>query len=204
MRYGRDRVIVTDKKKPSSSLQNSGPFEYLDVMDEVSLAQISREQGIDTVCHLAAILSATGEQNMELAWNVNIEGLRNVLRVAQKLGMARIFWPSSIAVFSPDVPRVNTPQDMPMIPRTMYGVTKACGELLCSYYFHRFGLDTRSLRYPGVIGSETAPGGGTTDYAVEMFFSAVKKRRYTCFLEEDTVLPMMYMVVMIYFYLRVV
>jgi len=122
-----------------------------------------------------------------------MNGLYNILEITRKHGLARVFWPSSIAVFGPEAPRVNTPQDAVLIPRTMYGVTKVAGELLCNYYFLRFGLDVRSVRYPGVISSETPPGGGTTDYAVEIFYEAVKKKRYTCFVREDTVLPMMYM-----------
>jgi nucleoside-diphosphate-sugar epimerase len=134
-----------------------------------------------------------GEENPQFAWHVNMDGLYNVLEVARECGVSRIFWPSSIAVFGLGAPRVNTPQDAVLTPGTMYGVTKVAGELLCNYYFGRFGLDVRSVRYPGIISSETPPGGGTTDYAVEIFYEAVKKKRYTCFVREDTVLPMMYM-----------
>jgi nucleoside-diphosphate-sugar epimerase len=148
---------------------------------------------IDTIYHLAAILSAVGEQKPQLAWDVNINGLYNVLEVARERNLNRVFCPSSIAAFGPETPRDNTPQETVLLPRTMYGVTKVAGELLCNYYFYRCGLDVRGVRYPGIISSETPPGGGTTDYAVEIFYEAIKRKRYNCFLEEDTVLPMMYM-----------
>jgi nucleoside-diphosphate-sugar epimerase len=148
---------------------------------------------IDTIYHLAAILSAVGEQKPHLAWDVNISGLYNILEVAREHKMARVFCPSSIAVFGPEAPRDNTPQETVLLPKTMYGVTKVAGELLCNYYFYRFGLDVRGVRYPGIISSETLPGGGTTDYAVEIFYEAIKYKHYNCFLKEDTVLPMMYM-----------
>ena len=193
-RYGNDNVIAAGhRRKPSEKLFKSGPFEYVDITDRESIEKVVRKYDIDTIYHLAAVLSAVGEENPQLAWNVNMRGLYNVLEIAREHEMARVFWPSSIAVFGPEAPRVNTPQDAILIPRTMYGVTKVAGELLCNYYFIRFGLDVRSVRYPGIISSETPPGGGTTDYAVEIFYEAVKKKRYTCFLREDTVLPMMYM-----------
>jgi nucleoside-diphosphate-sugar epimerase len=141
---------------------------------------------------LAATLSAVGEQNPQLAWNLNTGGLYNVLEIAREHKI-RVFWPSSIAVFGQSAPRDNTPQETVLIPSTMYGVTKVAGELLCNYYFVKFGLDVRSVRYPGIISSETPPGGGTTDYAVEIFYESIKSKRYTCFVREDTVLPMMYM-----------
>jgi nucleoside-diphosphate-sugar epimerase len=142
---------------------------------------------------MAAILSAAGEKNPELCWNVNINGLRNILEIATEYGLFRVFHPSSIAVFGPGTPRYNTPQDTILCPTTMYGITKVAGELLCEWYFNRFGLDVRGIRYPGIISSETPPGGGTTDYAVAIFHEAIQQKRYTCFLKEDTVLPMMYM-----------
>jgi nucleoside-diphosphate-sugar epimerase len=148
---------------------------------------------VDTIYHLAAVLSATGEQNPQLAWDVNMSSLYNILEVARKHELVGVFWPSSIAVFGPAAPRVNTPQDTVLLPKTMYGVTKVAGELLCNYYFIKFGLDVRGVRYPGIISSEVLPGGGTTDYAVEIFYEAIKKKQYTCFVREDTILPMMYM-----------
>ena len=165
---------------------------YVDVCDRKNVEQVVREFDIDTVYHLGAILSAAGERNPQLAWRVNIEGLYNVLEVAREYSL-RVFWPSSIAVFGPKTPKYNTPQDTILCPTTMYGVTKVAGELLCKYYVDKYGLDVRGVRYPGVISSETLPGGGTTDYAVEMFYAAVRREKYTCFVREDTVLPMIYM-----------
>ena len=193
-KYGNDDVIAAGhRRKPSEKLFNSGPFEYVDVTGRESITKVVKKYDADTIYHLAAVLSAAGEEKPQLAWNVNMDGLYNVLEIARKHALTRVFWPSSIAVFGPEAPRVNTPQDTILIPRTMYGVTKVAGELLCNYYFIRFGLDVRSVRYPGIISSETPPGGGITDYAVEMFYEAIKKKRYTCFVREDTVLPMMYM-----------
>jgi len=193
-RYGGENVIAAGhKRKPSEKLFSSGPFEYLDVTQKDDIEKVVEKYDVDTIYHLAAVLSAVGEQNHQVAWNVNMDGLYNVLEVARERDMVRVFWPSSIAVFGPDAPRVNTPQVTVLIPRTMYGVTKVAGELLCNYYFIRFGLDVRSIRYPGVISSETPPGGGTTDYAVKIFYEALEKKRYMCFVREDTVLPMMYM-----------
>jgi len=193
-KYGMDNVIaVGHKRKPSEKFLESGPFEFVDITNIESVEKVVKDYDVDTIYHLAAVLSAVGEENPQLAWRVNMDGLYNVLEVAREFALVRVFWPSSIAVFSPEAPRVNTPQDTILIPRTMYGVTKVAGELLCNYYFTRFGLDVRSVRYPGIISSETPPGGGTTDYAVEIFYEAVKKKRYTCFVREDTVLPMMYM-----------
>ncbi len=193
-RYGNDNVVAAGHKtQPSEALCNSGPFEFIDVTRRDSIEEVVKKYKIDTIYHLAAILSAAGEQKPQLAWNVNMHGLYNVLEVAREHGMVRVFCPSSIAAFGPETPRDNTPQETVLLPRTMYGITKVAGELLCTYYFRRFGLDVRGLRYPGIISSETLPGGGTTDYAVEIFYEALKHKRYTCFLREDTVLPMMYM-----------
>ncbi|HVP41769.1 MAG TPA: L-threonine 3-dehydrogenase [Candidatus Krumholzibacteriaceae bacterium] len=193
-KYGKDNVVAAGhKRKPSGQLSESGPFEYVDTTDQTSIRKVVKDYGIDTIYHLAAVLSAVGEENPQLAWHVNMDGLYNVLEVARENKLRRVFWPSSIAAFGPNVPRVNTPQEAAMIPQSVYGVTKVAGELLCNYYFLKYGLDVRSLRYPGIIGSETLPGGGTTDYAVEIFYEAIKKKRYTCFVREDTVLPMMFM-----------
>ena len=193
-KYGGENVIAAGhRRKPSEKLLSTGPFEYVDVTQKDSIEKVVKKYDIDTIYHLAAVLSAVGEQKPQLAWNVNMNGLYNILEIAREHNMIRVFWPSSIAVFGPETPRVKTPQDTVLIPTTMYGVTKVAGELLCNYYFIRFGLDVRCVRYPGIISSETPPGGGTTDYAVEMFYEAIKKKRYTCFVREDTVLPMMYM-----------
>lgn len=193
-RYGNENVVATGHKTaPSSELRDSGPFEFIDVTQRETIEAVVDKYQIDTIYHMAAILSAAGEKNPQLAWDVNINGLYNILEVARERQMARVFCPSSIAAFGPETPRDNTPQETVLRPKTMYGVTKVAGELLCDYYFHRFGLDVRGVRYPGIISSETPPGGGTTDYAVEIFYKAIKHKRYTCFLREDTLLPMMYM-----------
>jgi len=193
-KHDRDNVVaVGHTKKPSDNLLNSGPFEFVDLSEKAGLEKVVERYDIDTIYHLAAVLSATGEQNPQLAWNLNMSSLYNVLELAREHELVRVFWPSSIAVFSPPAPRVNTPQETILLPTTMYGITKVAGELLCNYYFHRFGLDVRSIRYPGIISSEVLPGGGTTDYAVAIFYEAIRNRRYTCFVREDTVLPMMYM-----------
>ena len=193
-KYGGDNVVaVGHKRKPSDEIVSSGPFEFVDVGEKESLEKVVNKYGVDTVYHLAAVLSATGEQNPQVAWNLNMGSLYNVLEIAREHGLTRVFWPSSIAVFGPTAPRTDTPQETVMIPGTMYGVTKVAGELLCNYYFVKYGVDVRGVRYPGIVSSETPPGGGTTDYAVEIFYEAVKKKRYTCFVREDTVLPMMYM-----------
>ena len=192
-RYGRDNVIAMGhRRKPSKTLEESGPYVTGDVRDRENLEKIIGEYGIDTVYHMAAILSATGEKNPQLCWDVNVNGLYNLLEIAREKNL-RIFCPSSIAVFGPKTPKENTPQDTVLTPTTMYGVTKVTGELLGEYYVKKYGVDVRGVRYPGIISSETPPGGGTTDYAVEMFYYAVRGEKYTCFVREDTVLPMMYM-----------
>ncbi|MCJ7422947.1 NAD-dependent epimerase/dehydratase family protein [Candidatus Bathyarchaeota archaeon] len=193
-RYGGDNVIAAGhKRQPSETLLTSGPFEYVDLSNEESIEKAIRKYDVDTIYHLAAVLSATGEENPQAAWAINMGSLYNILEVARKLKLAQIFWPSSIAAFGPSAPRTNTPQETILIPKTMYGVSKVAGELLCNYYFIRFGLDVRGIRYPGIISSEVLPGGGTTDYAVAIFYDAIRSKRYTCFVREDTVLPMMYM-----------
>lgn len=193
-RYGGDKVVaVGHKKQPTEPLLSSGPFEIADIADKESTEKIVDKYDIDTVYHLAAMLSASGEQNPQLAWNVNMGSLYNILEIAREHELVRVFWPSSIAVFGSSAPKINTPQNTVLLPSTMYGVTKVAGELLCNYYFTRYGLDVRGIRYPGIISSEVLPGGGTTDYAVAIFYEAIKYGRYTCFVREDTVLPMMYM-----------
>ncbi|MFC1565951.1 NAD-dependent epimerase/dehydratase family protein, partial [Candidatus Neomarinimicrobiota bacterium] len=192
-KYGNDNVVAGGRKtKPSDKLLNSGPFEIVDCNDAMAVANVVKKYDIDTIYHLAAILSAVAEANPVLAWNVNINGLYNVLEVAREFKCA-IFTPSSIGAFGPTTPLDNTPQDTIQRPNTMYGVTKVSGELLCDYYYKRFGVDTRGVRYPGIISNETLPGGGTTDYAVEIYYEAIKHKKYTCNLPAGTFLDMMYM-----------
>ena len=192
--YGNDNVVAMGRKtKPSDELLNSGPFVYGNVTDYEELSQIIKENEIDTVYLMAAILSAVGEKYPQLAYDVNMNGLYNTLEIAREQKLTRVMVPSSIAAFGPSTPRENTPQETVLKPTTMYGVTKVAGELLADYYFQRFGVDVRGLRYPGIISSETLPGGGTTDYAVEIFYEAIKNKKYTCFVREGTKLPMMYM-----------
>jgi nucleoside-diphosphate-sugar epimerase len=190
-RYGVGSVLATDRAVTRGQV-SSGVLEQLDVMHLSSVERMVKSHGIDTIYHLAAILSAVGESNPDLAWDVNMDGLKNILDASTRLGVRRIFWPSSIGVFGPDTPKVRAPQDGALNPTTIYGVTKVAGELLCSYYSAKHGLDVRSVRFPGLISSEAKPGGGTTDYAVEIFYSALQSGRYTCFLSEGTTLPMMY------------
>jgi nucleoside-diphosphate-sugar epimerase len=193
-RYGNDNVLATGRKtKPSETLLDSGPFEFIDICKRETVEKVVDEYDIDTIYNMAAILSATGEERPLLCWNVNINGMYNILEIAHERDLTRIFVPSSIAAFGPETPQDNTPQETVLKPKTMYGVTKVAGELLGDYYFKRFGLDVRGIRYPGIISSETLPGGGTTDYAVEIFYEAIKNKKYTCFVKKDTVLPMMYM-----------
>ena len=193
-KFGNDNVLATGRKtKPSETLLNSGPFEFIDIAKRETIEKVVKDYEIDTIYNMAAILSAVGEEKPLLAWDVNINGLYNCLEVAREHAMARVFVPSSIAAVGPETPRLNTPNETILKPKTMYGVTKVAGELLGDYYVKRFGLDVRGVRYPGIISSETLPGGGTTDYSVEIFYEAIKKKRYTCFLREDTTLPMMYM-----------
>lgn len=192
-RYGSDNVVAGGRKtRPSEELKNSGPFEIVDCTKIDAVNDIVKKHQVDTIIHLAALLSAVAENNPQLAWEVNVNALVNVLEVAREQKCA-FFTPSSIGAFGPTTPADNTPQDTIQRPTTMYGVTKVSGELLCDYYFQKFGLDTRGVRYPGIISYVTLPGGGTTDYAVEIFYEAIKNRKYTCFLKEGTRLDMMYM-----------
>ncbi len=192
-RYGPENVVAAwFWPRPGKVLRN-GPHERLDVNDKMRISRILDRYEVDTIYHLAAILSAVGEKDPEKAWQVNMGGLNSVLELARFHDGMRVFWPSSVGVFGAHVPRVNTPQVVPLLPTTMYGVTKVAGELLCDYYHRHYGLDVRCLRYPGIISSETLPGGGTTDYAVEIFYDAIKRGSYFCFLRADSTLPMMYM-----------
>jgi nucleoside-diphosphate-sugar epimerase len=192
-RYGNNNVVAGIRKTlPNEEVKNSGPLEIVDAINKDEVERVVKKYGIDTVFHLASLLSAVGEKNPDLAWDVNMNGLKNVLDLAKVHGF-KVFWPSSIAAFGPDTPRVKTPQTTVMNPSTMYGITKVAGELLCNYYFQKFGVDVRSLRYPGIISYKTLPGGGTTDYAIEIFYEAIKTGSYNCFLKSDSTLPMMYM-----------
>ena len=191
--HGNYNVVVGVHSRPPQEELTIGPNEQVDVTSKESLEKVVEQYDIDTVYHLAAILSAAGEKDPWLAWKVNMDGTYNVLEVAREHEMVRVFCPSSIAAFGPETPRMNTPQETLLRPRTMYGLTKVAGELLCNYYFNKFGLDVRGVRYPGIISNKTLPGGGTTDYAVEIFYEAIKYMRYQCFLREDSTLPMMYM-----------
>jgi len=193
-KYGGNNVVAAGHRtKPTETLLNSGPFEFIDVTKRETVETVVEKYKIDTVYHMAALLSAIGEKNPQLCWDVNMNGLYNILEIARERELTRVFCPSSLAVFGAKTPRDNTPQETFLCPETMYGVTKVAGELLCDYYYKRFSMDVRGVRYPGIISSVTAPGGGTTDYAVAIFYEAIKQKRYTCFVKEDTVLPMMYM-----------
>jgi len=192
--YGSENVIATGRKTQlPKTITKGGPIIYLDALDKSSLSRVIYERDIDTIFHMASLLSATGEKMPQAAWNININGLLNVLEVGRSYSIDRIIWPSSIAAFGPSTPRENTPNETILQPSTMYGISKVSGELLIEYYFQKYELDTRSMRLPGIISSETLPGGGTTDYAVEIFYEAIRHKKYTCFLKEDTRLPMMYM-----------
>jgi nucleoside-diphosphate-sugar epimerase len=193
-KYGNSSVVATGHRRmPEEAFIKSGPFEILDAANKEALRQVIEKYQIDTVYHLVSLLSAAGEKNPDLAWNVNMVSLKNVLDLAKEYKMKRVFWPSSIAAFGPTTPRDRTPQLTILEPNTMYGVTKVAGELLCNYYFKKYNVDVRSLRYPGIISYKALPGGGTTDYAVEIFYEALKNKRYKCYLREDSTLPMMYM-----------
>jgi len=189
--YGRENVVASDIRMPDDDY--SVVFEILDVTKPEDIEKIVKEYEIDTIVHLAAILSATGERNPDLAWQINVEGLKNILNVARDLDLTRVFNPSSIAAFGPETPRDQTPQNTIQRPKTIYGISKVVGELLGNYYFEKYGVDVRGARLPGVISNVAPPGGGTTDYAVEIFYEAIKDKKYTCFLRDDTVLPMIYM-----------
>jgi nucleoside-diphosphate-sugar epimerase len=191
--YGNNNVIASDLREQNPLLEGSGPYVSLDVMNKEMLHVQVIRQGITQIYLLAAILSATGEKNPNLAWNLNMQGLLNVLDIAREEKLHKVYWPSSIAVFGPTSPKVNCPQQTIIEPITVYGISKYAGEFWCNYYFNRYGVDVRSLRYPGLISYKSAPGGGTTDYAIEIFHAALEQKKYQCFLKADTYLPMMYM-----------
>lgn len=190
-KFGCDNVFISDiiSSPPNSKCE----YIILDATDKASLKEVITKKAINQVYHLAAILSANGERNPQVTWNLNMTSLLHVLELGTELSLNKIFWPSSIAVFGPSTPKTNCSQDSVCEPATMYGITKRAGEHLCSYYSHKYGLDVRSLRYPGLISYNTPAGGGTTDYAVEIFHKAVLEGQYKCYLEKDTLLPMMYM-----------
>jgi len=191
--YGADNVIATDIRKPEDNeVVNGGPFEILDVTDGKAMIEISKKYNVDTIMHLAALLSAVAEAKPQLAWNINMGGLVNALEAARELN-CQFFTPSSIGAFGPSTPKNNTPQDTIQRPETMYGVTKVSGELLCDYYYKKFGVDTRGVRFPGLISYVAPPGGGTTDYAVDIYYEALKKGKYTSYIAKGTYMDMMYM-----------
>ena len=191
--YGNANVIASDLREQNPLLVGTGPYVSLDVMNKEMLHVQVIRQNITQIYLLAAILSATGEKNPNLAWHLNMQGLLNVLDIAREEKLHKVYWPSSIAVFGPTSPRQNCPQQTIIEPTTVYGISKYAGEFWCNYYFNRYGVDVRSLRYPGLISYKSAPGGGTTDYAVEIFHEALEAGAYECFLRQDTFLPMMYM-----------
>ncbi|HTS42757.1 MAG TPA: NAD-dependent epimerase/dehydratase family protein [Puia sp.] len=191
--YGNSNVVASDLREENELLKGTGPYVSLDVMNKEMLHVQVIRQNITQIYLLAAILSATGEKNPGLAWHLNMQGLLNVLDIAREEKLQKVYWPSSIAVFGPSSPKQHCPQQTIIEPITVYGISKFAGEFWCNYFHRRFGVDIRSLRYPGLISYKSAPGGGTTDYAIEIFYEAVEHKKYKCFLKEDTYLPMMYM-----------
>lgn len=191
--HGGDHVIAGDVKPLTGHLAESGPCTVIDVLDAQAVSEAIRGNNVRQVYLLAALLSATAEQKVKMAWKLNMEGLFNLLDICRELKNIKLFWPSSIAVFGPTTPRVNTPQHTVMEPTTVYGISKQAGERWCEYYHAKYGVDVRSIRYPGLISYKAQPGGGTTDYAVDIYHQALDKGSYTCYLREDTALPMMYM-----------
>jgi nucleoside-diphosphate-sugar epimerase len=191
--YGAANVIASDLREQNELLHGTGPYVSLDVMNKEMLHVQVIRQNVTQIYLLAAILSATGEKSPNLAWHLNMQGLLNVLEIAKEEKLTKVYWPSSIAVFGPTSPKQNCPQHTIIEPTTVYGISKYAGEFWCNYYHLKYGVDIRSLRYPGLISYKSAPGGGTTDYAVEIFHEAIEEKRYMCFLNEDTYLPMMYM-----------
>lgn len=191
--YGVDQVIASDIRKGEQEVFQTGPFEIVDALNFDQVAAVINKYKIDEVYLMAALLSATAEKNPAFGWDLNMNSLFHVLNLAKEGKIKKVFWPSSIAVFGPTTPKYNTPQYTVMEPSTVYGISKQAGERWCEYYFNRYGVDVRSIRYPGLISWKTLPGGGTTDYAVDIYYKAVEDNKYTCFLSEKTELPMMYM-----------
>ena len=192
-RFGNDNVIASDIKNAADDVMSSGPFETLDVMDESGVAAVFKKHDISKVYLLAAMLSGSAEKNPKKAWDLNMKSLLSILDMAKEGLIKKVFWPSSIAVFGPTTPKENTPQLTIMEPSTVYGISKLAGERWCEYYFKKYGVDVRGVRYPGLISYKTEAGGGTTDYAVEIFYEAIRAGKYECFLSENTLLPMMFM-----------
>lgn len=192
-RFGNDNVIASDIKNAAEDVMSSGPFETLDVMDESGVAAVFKKHDISKVYLLAAMLSGSAEKNPKKAWDLNMKSLLSILDMAKEGLIKKVFWPSSIAVFGPTTPKVNTPQLTVMEPSTVYGISKLAGERWCEYFFKKYGVDVRGVRYPGLISYKTEAGGGTTDYAVEIFYEAIRAGKYECFLLENTLLPMMFM-----------
>ena len=191
--YGKTAVLASDIKEGSKELMNSGPFIKIDATHKEEIAKCLEFHKVTDVYLMAALLSATAEKHPDLAWNLNMKSLSHILELARDKKVKKVFWPSSIAVFGPTTPKKNTPQRTIMEPNTVYGITKLAGERWCEYFFNKYKVDVRSIRYPGVISYKTLPGGGTTDYAIDIFHKAVKNKPYTCFLKEDVMLPMMFM-----------
>jgi nucleoside-diphosphate-sugar epimerase len=191
--HGTENVIASDIRKLNIDVVNSGPFEVVNALDFNQIEHLVEQYQIEEVYLMAALLSATAEKNPAFAWDLNMNSLFHVLNLAKAGKIKKIFWPSSIAVFGPTTPRDNTPQYTVMEPSTVYGISKQAGERWCEYYHEKFGVDVRSIRYPGLISWTTLPGGGTTDYAVDIYYKALEDKKYTCFLSEATALPMMYM-----------
>tara|TARA_R110002050_G_scaffold1315_1_gene9633 strand:+ start:353 stop:1303 length:951 start_codon:yes stop_codon:yes gene_type:complete len=191
--YGNNNVIASDIREGNTELMTSGPFEIIDATDKAAILTVIHKYSVTQVYLLAAMLSATAEKMPQKAWNLNMNSLLAVLDLAKEKHIEKIYWPSSIAVFGPTTPKQNTPQKTVMEPSTVYGISKVSGEFWCNYYHDKFGVDVRSLRYPGIISWKTKPGGGTTDYAVDIYFKALEDKKYECFLSENTTLPMMYM-----------
>ncbi len=193
-KFGGQSVIAATRKTAfPEEIAAGGPCEYFDVLEKEKMKEVVKKHGIETIYQLASLLSATGEKNPDAAFDINLLGLKSSLDVARECKVKKIFWPSSIAAFGPTAPHEGTPQRTVLEPTTMYGVTKVAGELLCQYYFRKYGLDIRSVRYPGLISYKAEPGGGATDYSVAIFYEAIKNRSYRCFVGPQTVLPMMYM-----------
>ncbi len=190
--YGIDNIISTDIREVNNEITKDGIFETLDVLNGDKNFEISKKYNVDTIIHLAALLSANGEKNPKNTWDINMGSVLNCLEVSRELNL-KLFVPSSIAVFGNNTPKDNTPQNTIMRPNTMYGVTKVSGEMLCDYYFQKFGVDTRGLRFPGLISYMTLPGGGTTDYAVDIYYKAIEDKKYNCYIDENTYMDMMYM-----------